>query len=156
MDIDQQVKALIENAPQDGSTPTAIEAIAPALKTIAAKLKHSQYYVLQNLDQQWVMTTLNHRSDVSLSKNVIYAFPTLKDVAQGPFSLNDPQLLALPVPVINILFQMMAMKPVDSVVFFESSGDAKNGIEVNRKDLQGLVQVYLQKGQTVGVPPNLA
>jgi hypothetical protein len=156
MDIDQQVKALIENAPQDGSTPTAIEAIAPALKIIAAKLKHSQYYVLQNLDQQWVMTTLNHRSDASLSKNVIYAFPTLKDVAQGPFALNDPQLLALPVPVINILFQMMAMKPVDSVVFFESSGDAKNGIEVNRKDLQGLVQVYLQKGQTVGVPPNLA
>jgi len=156
MDIDQQVKALIENAPQDGSTPTAIEAIAPALKIIAAKLKHSQYYVLQNLDQQWVMTTLNHRSDAALSKNVIYAFPTLKDVAQGPFALNYPQLLALPVPVINILFQMMAMKPVDSVVFFESSGDAKNGIEVNRKDLQGLVQVYLQKGQTVGIPPNLA
>lgn len=156
MDIDQQIKVLIENAPRDGSTPDAIEAIAPALKLIAAKLKHNQYYVLQNLDQQWVMTTLSHRSDASLSKNVIYAFPTLKDVAQGPFSLDDPQLLALPVPVINILFQMMAMKPVDSVVFFESSGDAKNGIEVNRKDLQGLVQVYLQKSQTTGIPSNLA
>lgn len=156
MDIDQQIKALIENAPQDGSTPNMMEAIAPALKIIAGKLKHTQYYVLQNLDQQWVMTTLNHRSDTSLSKNVIYAFPTLKDVAQGPFTLNDPQILALPVPIINILFQMMAMKPVDSVVFFESSGDIKNGTEVSRKDLQGLVQVYLQKSQTVGVPPNLA
>lgn len=154
MDIDQQVQALIENAPQDGSTPAAVAAIAPALKLIAAKLKHSQYYVLQNLDQQWVMTTINHRSDAALSKNVIYAFPTLKDVAHGPFALNDPQLLALPVPVITVLFQMMAMKPVDSVVFFENEGDTKNGIEVNRKDLQSLVQVYLQKGQAV--PPNLA
>lgn len=145
MDLDQQIQTLIDNAPQDGTTHAAVEAIAPAFKLIAAQLKHPQYYVLQNLEQQWVMTTLNHREDPALSKTVIYAYPTLKDVASNPSPINDPQILALPVPVIHILFQMLAMKTVDSAVFFEVPGNSRIATEVTRQNLQSIVQLHLQK-----------
>ncbi|MBD2461112.1 hypothetical protein H6G89_08660 [Oscillatoria sp. FACHB-1407] len=156
MDIQQQIKTLIDNAPQDGTTPAAIEAIAPALKLIAEQLKHPEYYILQTLEQNWVMTTLSHRTQPDVSKNVIYAFPTLKDATAAPYA-KDPQVISIPVPVIHILFQMVAMQTVDSIVFFENSGNTSAGTEVTRQDLQNLIQVHLQKMQgTQSVPPNIA
>lgn len=155
MDLDQQVQVLIEYAPKDGTTPQVVEAIAPALKFIAQQLRHPQYYILQTLDQSWVLTTIGNRLNPGLEKNVIYAFPTLKDVAAGSKQPRDPQVLALPVPVIHILFQMMALQTVDSVIFFETPGNVETGTEVKREDLQGLVQNYLQN-YTSQVPPNIA
>lgn len=156
MDIDQQIQALIDGAPKDGRTPAAVEAIAPALKLIAAQLKHPQYYVLQNLSQQWLMTTLNHRSDPNLSKTIVHAFPTLKDVSLGPYPLNDPQIMAIPLPVTHILFQMVVMKPVDSILFYEVPGDARTVQEVTRQNLQDLVQTYLKPSQGAAPPPDIA
>lgn len=156
MNIDQQIRSLIDDAPSDGRTPAAVEAIAPALQLIAEQLKHTQYYVLQNLEQQWVVTTLNHRNQPELSKKVIYAFPTLQDLTSGPYSLKDPQILAVPMPVVNVLFQLIAMKTVDSLVFFEVPGNPRATAEISRQSFQELLQRQLQKLQEPVLPPDIA
>lgn len=157
MDLDTQVQTLIEEAPKDGVTGDAVVAIAPTLKAIAGQLRHPQYYILQTLDQGWVMTTLSNRNEPDTRKNIVYAFSTLKDVASGPHSVKDPQVMALPVPVIHIIFQMLALKPIDSLIFFETPGNVSQGIEVRRQDVQNLVQLQLQQAQgDAQIPSDLA
>lgn len=157
MDLDAQIQTLITDAPQDGMTPDAIVAIAPALKAIAGQLKHEQYYILQTLEQGWVMTTLSNRQQPDTRKNIVYAFPTLNDVTSGPHSINDPQVMALPVPVTHILFQMLAMKPIDSIIFFEVPGNLNQGVEVRRDEIHKLIQIHLQQAQNQKqVPPDIA
>lgn len=155
MDLDSQIQDLIQQAPQDGVVPGAVEAIAPALKFIAGQLKHPQYYVLQTLEQGWVMTTLSHRTQPNAEKNIIYGYPTLKDALSGAFS-RDPQIIALPIPVTHILFQMVAMTQVDSVIFFETPGNLNQATEVTRDNLQSLIQMHLQQSQEGVVPTDIA
>lgn len=157
MDLDQQIQVLIEYAPKDGTTPRLVETISPILKVVAQQLQYPQYYILQTLDQSWLLTTISNRSQPDIEKNVIYAFPTLKDVASGPHqSPRDPQVLALPVPVVHILFQMMAMENVDSIIFFETPGNADAGTEINRADVQKLIHLHLQQSYSGAVPPDIA
>lgn len=157
MDLDAQVEALVQNAPPDGATPDAITTIAPTLKAIASQLKHGQYYVLQTLEQGWVMTTLSNRNQPDSQKNIVYAYPTLKDAAAGQTFVKDPQVMALPVPVIHILFQLLAMKPIDSLIFFETPGKTGQGVEIRRQDIQALIQVHLQQNQRANpIPPDMA
>ncbi|PLZ95077.1 hypothetical protein CEN50_23450 [Fischerella thermalis CCMEE 5268] len=157
MDLKAQIQSLIDNAPQDGITPTLVAAIAPALSAIAHKLSHSQYYILQNLDEEWVLTTLSNRGNPQEEKQVIYAFPTLQDIPRSYSAGLDPQVIAAPIPVTHILFQLLALEPVDSIVFFDTASTNTNGIEVKRTDLQHLVQQQLQQNQTKNqVPPDIA
>lgn len=157
MDIDQQIQVLIDDAPPDGITGQAVEAIGPTLKAIAAQLQHLQYYVLQTLDRGWVMTTLSNRNQPKVRKNVIYAYPTLKDVALGPHSVKDPQVMGIPMPVIHILFQMLSIKSIDSIIFVEIPGSLKRNVEVRREDIQTLMQNQLRQAQgAANVPPNIA
>jgi hypothetical protein len=153
MDLNQQIQVLIDNAPQDGTTPKVIQAIAPALKSLASQLQHLQYYILQSANQSWVITTLSHRTQPTLEKTVIYAYPTLKDAVAGP-STKDLQVVAGAVPVTHILFQMVAMQPLDSVVFFETSGDLANGREISRDNLNHLIQGYLKQYQAESQLPS--
>ncbi|MBV9389601.1 MAG: hypothetical protein JOZ78_24530 [Chroococcidiopsidaceae cyanobacterium CP_BM_ER_R8_30] len=157
MDLDQQIQELIDNAPQDGVTPRLLTAITPGLKLLAGKLRHSQYYILQNLDHDWVATTLSHRTQPGVEKRVIYAFPSLQAV---PVSMNqglDSQVTAIPIAVTHILFQMVALETVDSTVFFETPGDLTNGIEIRREDIQNLIQLQMkQNTSTSYLPPDIA
>ncbi|MBD2020077.1 hypothetical protein H6F43_07740 [Leptolyngbya sp. FACHB-36] len=157
MNLDDQIRDLIGNAPQDGTTPALVETIAPVLKQLAGQLRHSQYYIAQTLDQEWVMTTLENRTQPDLSKTVIYAFPSLKDVAASPYPMQDPQLIALPIPVTHILFQLLAMETIDSVIFFEAPGSTEVGTEIQRQDMNHLVQTYFQQQSAPSsVPPDIA
>lgn len=157
MDLKAQIQSLIDNAPQDGITPTLVAAIAPALSAIAHKLSHSQYYILQNLDEELVLTTLSNRGNPQEEKQVIYAFPTLQDIPRSYSAGLDPQVIAAPIPVTHILFQLLALEPVDSIVFFDTTSTNTNGIEVKRTDLQHLVQQQLQQNQPKNqVPPDIA
>ncbi|NDJ16370.1 hypothetical protein [Myxacorys almedinensis] len=140
MNLDQQLQDLIDHAPQDGSTPQIMERVAPVIKTMAERLRHPQYYVVQTLDQSWVMLTLANRTQSDREKNVIYAFPTLQDVASSPYNVSDPSLIALPVPVTHILFQMLAMTQSDSTIFFETPGDVTIGTEIQRAEMEQLIQ----------------
>ncbi|MGD1702186.1 MAG: hypothetical protein F6K22_08010 [Okeania sp. SIO2F4] len=159
MDLEQQIQTLIKNAPEDGNTPKIVEAITPALKLLAQQLKHLQYYILQTYTQNWVLTTLGHRSQSELEKRVIYAFPTLKDASS---SISEDNVVATPMPVIHILFQMIAIQPLDSLVFFEKPGDLTKATEVKREDVQKLISIYLRQYQASSssnsskIPPDIA
>jgi hypothetical protein len=157
MDLDAQIQLLIDNAPQDGITPQLITAIAPILTAIAQKLRHSQYYILQNLDGNWVLTTLSNRANPELKKRVIYAFPNLQEATITSGAGLDPQVIALSIPVTHILFQLVALEPVDSIVFFETSGTKNNTVEVLRIELQRQIQQLLQKNlEQSQIPPDIA
>jgi hypothetical protein len=161
--LEAQIQLLIDNAPQDGVTPQLVATIAPVLRAIAQKLKHSQYYILQNLQEHWVLTTLKHKAHAALEKRtlekrIVYAFPSLQDVAlSSSFGPVDPQTVPKPMPVIHILFQLVALEPVDSIVFFETPGTTTNAIEVERTDLQIMIQQKLQQHiSSREVPPDIA
>lgn len=159
MDIDQQIKQLIEEAPADRGLPKVMEsAIAPILRVLAQQLQHQDYYILQNSAENWQVTTLRHREDHNLTKRVIYAFPSLE--AAGIFAQHsaDPELMALPVPVTHILFELLAFDQVDSVIFFDQSENYDNGIEIPREKLQQSIREKLKqlKEKTKQPPANLA
>ena len=160
MDLDEQIQVLIDNAPPDGVTPQVVAAIAPVLKLLAAKLRHLQYYILQSLEQDWVVTTLSDRANPKITKCVIYAFPTLKDVSAAS-EAEDPQVVALPIATTHILFQLFALEMVDSVIFFDTPGDLNTGIEIRRADLQNLIQLQMQQSSRFNspfnqIPPDIA
>lgn len=162
MNLDQQLEILIENAPQDGVTPTVIEkAVAPILKIFAQQLQHLEYYILQTFQKNWVVTTLQNRATPHLQKKVIYAFTTLQD-ARTFQGTNDPNILATLFPVTHIIFQLFAMKEVDSLIFMEQGGNLTTGAEIHQKDLQENIQNQLQKFsqeqriKSNKIPPNYA
>ena len=162
MDLNQQIQVLIDNAPQDGSTPKVVRAIAPVLKQIAQQLRHSQYYILQTLNSDWVLTVLSNRGNPILEKRVIYAFPTQEDALAAPLSMPQAQAIALPIPVTHILFQLVAMEAISSIVFFEQPGNRSAATEVRREDLQSLIQLHLeqdrsqQRRKPSNLPPDIA
>jgi hypothetical protein len=161
MDLEHQIQVLIENAPQDGVTPQVVEAIAPVLTLLARQLRHLDYHILQTLDQSWVVTTLSNRAQPDVEKNVIYAFPTLKDATDFQ-SVWDPQIMAVTIPVTHILFQMLAIDTITSIVFFDTPGNLADGKEVRRDELQQLIQTQLQQIQVFprsypsNLPPDIA
>ena len=157
MDLEAQIQLLIDNAPQDGVTPQIMVSIAPVLIAIAQKLNHYQYFILQNSEQDWVLTTLSNRANPGIEKQVIYAFPTIQDVSLISDDGRDPHLLPTLMDVTQILFQLVALKPVHSIVFIETPGNLTNTVEVRRSELEKLIQQQLQqfKAQKT-VPPNIA
>ncbi len=157
MDLQAQIQSLIDNAPQDGITPQLIAAIAPALTKIAQKLRFPEYYILQNPSHDWVLTTLSNRANPQLQKEVIYAYPTLQDVSTTSGVGVDPQMIAAPIGVIEILFQIVALEPVDSIIFFETPGTTNNALEIKRSQVQSIVERSLQENFTnPNIPPDIA
>jgi len=154
MELDQQVQELIDNAPQDGKTSALVVAISPALKAIAGQLQHKQYYVLKTEDEGWVVTPLSHRSQPSLKKKVIYAYPTLVDAKASFPDSKDSKVLTISIPVIHILFQMLAMKTVDSTVFFETPKKLDNAIEVTQQRLASAIKQAYKNAQSHSQPPS--
>ncbi|MGB3402991.1 MAG: hypothetical protein WBA77_09890 [Microcoleaceae cyanobacterium] len=161
MTLDQQITALVLNAPTDGKTPDIVKAIAPGLKMIAQQLQHLHYYILQTSDGRWVLTTLSNVSQPHLEKRVIYAYPSSEDV-NAQSRVNNPSVAqAALLPVISILFQMVAIPNLDSIIFFETPGQIESGTEVKKEEIQTLIRSYLQqyqrsKPRSGSIPPNLA
>ena len=166
MSLDEQILALIQGSPQDGQTSILIEVIAPLLKELAQQLHYLEYYILQNAEGRWMMTTLSHREEAEAEKIVIYAYPTLGDAQQNPHARSDAQVMAIPTPVIVILFQLLALQPVTSLLFFDTPGNRKEALEIRRDEIQKLVKAQLRSYQqyqsqsqsqsATQVPPNLA
>lgn len=161
MDLDRQIKVLIDEAPQDGVTPQVVAAVAPVLVLLAGRLRHLEYYILQNLDRDWVVTTLSDRANPKVTKRVIYAFPTLKDVSAVAVSEQDPQIVAAPLPVTHILFQLFALETVDSIIFFDIPGELNRGTEIQRGELQKLIKLQIQPRSAPAspfnqIPPDIA
>jgi hypothetical protein len=51
---------------------------------------------------------------------------------------------------------MVAIAPLDSLLFFETPGDLAAATEVKREDVQKLIGAYLQEFKSSKIPPNLA
>jgi len=152
--LEKQIQLLIKNAPKDGITPKLVATIAPVLRVTAGNLRHPRYYILQTSEGSWVSTTLCNRFNPELEKQVIYAFSTLNDAIRSSHIGINPHVVAKPTPVIDILFQLLAITPVDSIVFMETPGTNTNAVEVKRADLESMIQQTLQQHITTGqVPP---
>lgn len=154
MNLERQIQLLIDDAPNDGVTPNLIKAIAPILKLLAANLRHEQYYIVQSLDADWLVTTITNSK---LEKRVIYAFPTLQDSFASSSAEDAAQLIALPIPVTHILFQLVALETVDSIIFLENPKIADAGYEVKRQDIQKLINVQIKPQSPFNqIPPDFA
>lgn len=154
MELDQQLQILIEDAAGYGIAPIVMEkAIAPVMKSLAIQLKHLEYYVMQNLQEDWIISVISDRKSPMLEKKVIYAFSTVQDAKNSRMS-KDVNLVAIALPTIQILFRVFSMQQIDSIIFFPQSGNTTQGIEVKRHDLQNIVQQQLIQLKTT--PPNIA
>lgn len=154
MELEEQLQVLIEDAVEHGIAPIVLEkAIAPVLRTIAQRLQHLEYFVLQNLQEDWVISFISARKSQKLEKKVIYAFSTVKDAKN--FSLDRASdLVAIPIPVTQILFRVFSLQQIDSIIFFNQSGNITQGIEVSRPEMQNAVQQQLVRLKAT--PPNIA
>jgi hypothetical protein len=150
-DLDQQIQVLLQDAPNDPEMRQITEKFAPVLKQFASKLGHLHYYVVQTLDQSWVSVTLSHRTQPSVEKNVLYAFSTLQDVSVDLYSQDTENLVAVPMPVIALLFQFFALNLADSIIFFDVSGDISSGVEVSRMEIEQALRDALNR-----LPPDVA
>jgi hypothetical protein len=114
---------------------------------------------VQTLDQDWAITTLQSQAQEEIEKNVIYAFSSLKDVSNSPYPMHDPQMIALPIPVTHILFQMLAMEIIHSIIFFDTPGNTVTGTEIQREQMSELIESHLAQTQVTpdsALPPNIA
>jgi len=155
LDIDQQIQTLIEGAPQEADLKTAIKTVSPVIKTVAKQLKHSEYYILQSISRQWLQATIAHKDKPNQPKRVIYAYPSLVAAAGDKLAKSNPGLMALPVPVAQLLFQLPSIEPVDSLIFLETD-TRDQAIEVRRTDLKILFQSQLTQNMKPQVPPDIA
>lgn len=147
MDLASQVNELIANAPQDTATIAAVEAIAPLLLQEAQRYQQTMYYVLQTEDGQWQVITLEERHPPYRQKVVIHAYGSAAMAAAA--SNADSRLRVVEMPIISLLFQLLAAEPVDSLIVLEPP-DGEQGWEVSRESLLAQVRSMLN------MPPNIA
>ena len=162
MDLEQQLKLLVEEAPQYGiPSPVMEQAVIPVLELFGKQLQYLEYYIIQSIDGDWLITTLSNRTQPEQQKRVIYGFATLKDAAQFQ-GTSDPKIIAKPMPATHILFQLFSLDRVDSIIFMDKPGDLNSGRELHRADLQNLIQNHLQqlgtsaRSTSNNIPPDLA
>ncbi|WP_019504650.1 hypothetical protein [Pleurocapsa sp. PCC 7319] len=153
MELEQQLAELINDATNYGLPPIVIEkAIAPVLELFAGQLQHLEYYVLQNLDHDWILTTIANPQR-SQEKKVIYAFVSVQDARTFQRETN-PDLIAMPIPIAQLLFRLFSLQQVDSIIFLEDSQNFNRGIEIKREQLSNLIKQQLK--QLKQNPPNIA
>ncbi|AFY62749.1 hypothetical protein [Synechococcus sp. PCC 6312] len=145
MTLDQQLQTLIAQAPADGQTPQALQTIAPILRKIAESLPELNYYICQSPQGNWESVTLQHRHLPDLSRNVIYAYATSGQAERAAAAGR----VVGEIPVIALLFQLIALEPVDSIIFVPRTPQAPSQ-ELQRQDLQQ--QIY----QALSLPADLA
>lgn len=153
MNLEQQLEIVIKDAANYG-VPTIVvkQAIAPVLKLFANQLQHLEYYVLQNLAEDWVLTTITN-PQLKQDKKVIYAFISVQDAATFQGKIN-PDLIAMPISVIQLLFRLFSLQQVDSIIFLEDSQNLNRGTEIKRDRLSELIKEQIK--QLGSIPPNIA
>lgn len=153
MTLEQQLQVIIDDAENYGIPSSVVEkAIAPVLKVFAEQLKYLEYYVLQNLAEDWVLTTITN-PQLQQSKKVIYAFISVRDAATFQGTAN-PDLIAMPISAIQLLFRLFSLQQVDSIIFLENSSDLNYGVEIKRDRLSQLIRQQIE--QLTKIPPNIA
>lgn len=151
MNLDQQIEALIKDAPNDPEMRQITETFAPVLRQIAGKFRYPEYYVLQSPDRGWVNFTLNHRTQSHVEKTIIYAFPSLNDVSNVIPAADLSELSTVPIGIVDLLFQFYALNLGESLVLFDTVGNTEQAIEVPRSEFDVLLRQSVDP-----LPPNIA
>ena len=155
MNIDQQLQDLIEGAPPEADLKQAIRTVSPVIQAIAKQLQHAEYYILQSVNQQWLQATVAHKDSPTQPKKVVYAYPSLAAASSDKLAKSNPGLMALPIPVARLLFQLPSIDPIDSLIFLETDS-RDQAIEVRRTDLKTLFQNQLAQDMKPQIPPDIA
>lgn len=155
LELNQQIQALIEGAPPETDLKQAIEVVAPVIRTVAQQLQHSEYYILQSVSNQWLQATVAHKDNPNQTKRIVYAYPSLSAAAGDRLAKSNPGLMALPIPIARLLFQLPSIEPVDSIIFLETES-RNQAVEVRRSDLKQMFQAHLQQSMKPPIPPNIA
>ncbi len=153
MTLDRQVEALINGAP-DVASRTSVTAIAPILRQLAETLPRTTYYICQSPQGEWVVTTLSNRQQPNLEINVIYAFISVEDVRE----FNSGVLansLAIEVPIIQLLFYLLAFPEIDRLVFLNDSQNLDRGREISRIELEESIAKQVPPEAGSGLPPDV-
>ena len=152
MTLEQQLQIIIDDAANYGVSPVVVaKAIAPVLKSFATQLKKLEYYILQNLENEWVLTTIVNPQ--LQEKRVIYAFTSVRDAAnfQGKDNLD---LAAVPISVVQLLFRLFSLQQVDSIIFFDEPQNFKRGVEISRSQLSLSIKQQIELLNKT--PPDIA
>ena len=145
LNLEQQFQALIQEAPQFGVPSQVMEqAVVPALKLLAEPLQHSHYFLPQAADGSYILTTLMHRELPKTEKKVIYVFSTPDDASHFETISESANQIA-EIQVIQLLFELMALKEVDSLIFMDNPGNLDKGTEISRSLLENKIQSQLKK-----------
>lgn len=153
MNLDRQIQSLIDGAP-DVESRMSVMAIAPILQQVAATLPYPEYYICQSPQGEWAITTLRHRQQPDLEIQAIYAFKRVEDIR-----IVDPEALtigvAVKMPIVQILFDLIAFAQIDRVIFFNDSQQLKRGQEISRGDLETAIVWELQQSANPAQPNSI-
>jgi hypothetical protein len=127
MDPQDDLDVLIREASQYGIPPEAMRAIAPVLLRFSAPLPASTYWIPCDAEGQWLLTTLRQSGDAAVQKQVVFAYATA-EAAQQETGQSEA------VAVLPLLVQLIALEPVDSLVFYDRA-DSEQGVEIRRAAL---------------------
>ena len=154
MNLDQQVQSLIEGAP-DFESQMSVAAIAPTLQQVAQSLPRQAYYIRQSPQGEWAVTILRHRQQPNLEIRVIYAFNNIQDISK--FGDRQPGAeVAVEVPVIYLLFEVLAIPTIDRVIFLNNSQNLDLGQEISRSELEDSIAKDLhQRSTPSSLPPDV-
>ena len=144
--LDRQVNLLVQSTP-DQETASAVSLVASVLKVIAQKLKHTIYFVIEDIEGGWLLTPLSNHDNPEVEKTTIYAYCDRMPANIDRLKLNDQYLECGEYNVIEMLFRLIGMKQVDSIVFFERLTDTQNGVEIVRTDIEALCEKQVKRAQ---------
>jgi hypothetical protein len=153
MNLDEQVQKLIDGAP-DAESRISVMAIAPILQQVAATLPQTTYYICQSQQGESVITTLRHNRQPNLEIKVIYAFTKTEDIVGFDGGSLATQS-AVEVPVIQLLFYLLAFPEIDRVVFLNNSQNLDIGKEISRQSLEDSIEQKLQQAPKSQLPPDI-
>jgi hypothetical protein len=147
MNLEGQIQALLQNAPDDREMRQITEIFVSVLRQFASKLRHIEYHVLQTMDQDWVSFTLNYRTQSDVEKTVIYAFSSAEDVSLSISAEDLADLTIVRLGIIALLFQFFTLNLGETIVFFDQPGQLDQGIEFSRREFEQALR------QSVDPPP---
>ena len=153
MNLDEQVKKLIDGAP-DLESRNSVREIAPILHQAAETLPQSTYYICQSSTGESTIVTLRHHRQPDLEIKVIYAFIKPEDIGKfdgGSLATES----AVEVPVIQLLFYLLAFPEVDRLVFLNNSQNLDLGKEISRQSLEDSIEQRLQQPPKSQLPPDV-
>jgi hypothetical protein len=153
MNLDEQVKKLIADAP-DLESRNSVREVAPILHQAAATLPQTMYYICQSSQGESVITTLRHHRQPELEIKVIYAFLNTEDISKFDSGslVNDS---AVEVPVIQLLFYLLAFPEIDRIVFLNNSQNLDIGKEISRQSLEDSIDQKLEQSPPPQLPPDI-